>query len=115
MKKILLLSTLAALSACSVSVPVSNQNVDLVVEQSHTLIKAGESVTFTAHATGVAGRDEEIKWETKGGDLYSLNDSERYARVEFDKPGMYAVQASLYVDGKLVDQERSMVQVEPVS
>lgn len=104
-------------SACSDRrVAMSNENVDLAVEQSHTVIKVGESVTFTAHATGTAGRDEDIKWRTKGGgDLESLNDSERYARVTYKNPGQYAVLISLFVDGKLVDEERAMVQVEPLS
>jgi len=96
-------------------VPVSNENVSLALEQSHTLVKAGESVTFTAHATGTAGRNEKIDWEARGGDLKSLNDSQRYARIEYDKPGLYTVLASLYVDGRLVDQEKAVVQVDPLS
>ena len=114
MKKFLTILLFATIG-CSATAPVSNQNVALVLEQSHTLVKAGESVTFTAHASGVAGRDEKIKWEAKGGDLESLNNSQRYARVEYDKPGDYAVVASLFVDGALVDQQQAIVRVDPLS
>ncbi len=116
MKKLIIIASVIAAAACSPRTPVSNRNVDLSMEQSHSLVKAGEAVTFTAHATGVSGRDEKIKWKAEGGgDLSSINGEERYARVEYDKPGTYAVVASLYVDGNLVDQERATVQVEPLS
>ena len=115
MKKLLLSSCVFVALGCSPSAPISNENIALVLEQSHTIVKAGESVTFTARATGTAGREEKIKWEAKGGDLESLNDMERYARVEYDKPGVYTVLASLYVDGTLLDQEQAVVRVDPLS
>jgi plastocyanin len=102
-------------AACSPSAPLSNREVDLAVEQSHQVVKAGEAVTFTARASGVAGRDDDIRWESSGGDLELLNDKERHARIDFDDPGTYTVTASLYVDGDLIDQERAMVRVEPLS
>ena len=114
MKKILTVLFVTLISGCSARAPVSNADVALVVEQSHTLVKAGESVTFTAHATGTAGRKEKIKWESQGGDVELLNGMERYARVEYDKPGTYAVVASLYVDGSLVSRQNTVVQVDPL-
>ena len=102
------------IAGCVSTPPVSNINVALVLEQSHEVVKAGESVTFTAHATGVAGRDHEIKWKNEGGDFSSLGE-ERYARVQYDKPGIYSVTASLFLDGKLVDQRRAQVKVDPLS
>ena len=96
MKKIFVITLFIGLTSCSQHVPVSNQNVIFALEQSHTLVKVGESVTFTARASGVSGRDEKIKWEAKGGDLESINNTERYARVEYTNPGTYAVLATLY-------------------
>ena len=112
--KILAIGLITLLGACSPKVPLTNANVNLLVEQSHQVLKPGESVTFTAHASGTAGRSEKIKWEAKGGDLENLNGMDRYARVQYDKPGTYVVSSSLLVDGVLVDQEVSTVRVEPL-
>lgn len=116
MKRVLvLILALIFAAGCAPQAPVSNENVMLVLEQSHKVIKVGESVTFTARATGTAGRDEEIKWASSGGEMSQPNGMERYTRVTYEKPGSYSVQAKLYVDEKLVDQQQVLVQVDPLT
>lgn len=118
MKKLSLVAALIGslmIGGCAPKAPISNEEVHFAVEQSHSLVKAGESVTFTAHATGTAGRKESIRWRTDGGELSLVNNMERYARVEYDKPGTYVVIASLYVDGNLVDEEQALVRVDPLT
>ena len=102
------------LGACAPRRPISNENIDLALEQSHTVVKVGESVTFTANATGIAGRSDKIRWESDGGSLQNPNNMDRYAQVKYSTPGLYDVTASLIVDGELVDQEVAKVRVEPL-
>ncbi len=112
MRNAVLILSILALFSCGPRAPVSNENIDLAVEQSHRVIKAGEIVTFTAHASGVAGREEKIKWESDSINLDTVNNSERYARATFEKPGIYSVTSKLYVDGKLLDSEKVFVEVQ---
>lgn len=109
------LAVIAALIiGCASQVSVSDRNVDLALEQSHLKVKAGETVTFTARASGIAGRDETIRWESSGGELKHPNQMNRYAQVTYPHSGTYAVIAKLLVDGRTIDQERAIVTVEPL-
>jgi len=70
----------------------------------------GESVTFFSKTENTLGRKAAIHWRTTGGKL-TTEEAGRVARVIFEKPGTYGVDAVLKVDGKEVKRDTVVVEI----
>lgn len=84
--------------------------MSVAIEPSHRHIYVGETVTVFTHTTDAAAADTHIQWKTSGGDL-KPDDNDRIARVTFDKPGTYYVDAMLMVDGKEARRDSTEIDV----
>ena len=76
-------------------------------------IRAGEIVTLVAKTENTYGRDPKVTWASNGGNL-KTEDNGRVARVQFDRPGVYKVDATLEVEGKFVRRDTTMIEVRPL-
>src|ERR1700733_5426197 len=80
------------------------------IEPSHRHVYVGETVTVFTHTIDASASDTKIKWNTSGGTL-TPDDNDRIARVTFDKPGTYYVDALLMVDGKEARRDSTEIDV----
>lgn len=76
-------------------------------------IYAGEIVTVMTRSRNTLGKDARVEWSANGGKLETI-DNNRVARVQFDQPGSYKVQAKLYVGNDLQDTEEVKIDVKPI-
>ncbi|MFT3784682.1 MAG: hypothetical protein QM770_00760 [Tepidisphaeraceae bacterium] len=91
----------------------ANNDVKLDIKPSSDHIFAGETVTVFSRTENTLGRDAKLDWETSGGNV-KTEDNGRVARVTFDKPGTYSIDAVLTVDGKEAQRDRTVVQVAAI-
>jgi plastocyanin len=84
--------------------------MSVAIEPSHRHVYVGETVTVFSHTTDAAATDTEIKWHTSGGTL-TPDDHDRIARVKFDTPGTYYVDAMLMVNGSEARRDSTEIDV----
>jgi hypothetical protein len=100
--------TIGGISGCAThEVPPT---MSVAIKPSHRYIYVGETVTVFSHTTDATASDTEIKWKTSGGDL-KPDDNNRIARLTFDKPGTYYVDAMLMVNGAEARRDSTEIDV----
>jgi hypothetical protein len=97
-------STTKPLAESSPQIDLAASNKELVV---------GDTTTLTIVSRNTLGRSPEVKWDASGGKI-TTEDNGRTARVKFDKPGAYVVNAKLVIDGHVVDQDTVTIDVRPL-
>lgn len=92
---------------------VEAREVMFSLEPTRSNLLVGENTTIFAYSENLLGRDAEIEWDASGGELFT-EDRGRIARVYFDEPGQYVVQANLILDGRLARSASTTVNVDPI-
>jgi len=73
----------------------------------------GDTTTLTVMSKNTLGHDAQVQWDATGGKL-TTEDNGRIARVQFDKPGVYTVNAKLLIDGRVYDQDSVTIEARPL-
>lgn len=92
---------------------VAGREVGFEIEPSRTNVLVGENVTVMARSENILGREAQIEWDASGGELFT-EERGRLARVYFDEPGEYNVQANLILDGRLARSDTVTITVDDV-
>lgn len=109
--------TLATLAGCASdghgrrALAESQPQIDVVAPNREIVV--GDSTTLTVTSKNTLGREAQVQWDTTGGNL-TTQDNGRVARVRFDKPGSYTVNAKLIVDGRVYDQDSVTIEAMPL-
>jgi PKD repeat protein len=122
MKRFSFVAALALTAAGLVGVGCNSHTIEnrptsdmkLSVSQSATKVKVNEAVTFEAHDANTLGRNAELKWDTTGGKMWTTDKTNRIVQVQYDKPGVYSVTATLSADGRTIESETHTVDVAPL-
>jgi len=91
-----------------------SSDMKLSVTQSATKVKVNEAVTFEAHDANTLGRNAELKWDATGGKMWTTDKTNRVVQVQYDKPGVYSVTATLSANGQVIERETHTVEVAPL-
>lgn len=108
----LALGAMLTLGACNRN-GVAAREVMFELNPSRSEVLVGENVTIFASSENVLGRDSQIEWDASGGELFT-EENGRLARVYFDEPGTYIVQANLVLDGRLARNASTTIEVNEV-
>jgi len=101
------------LLGCGDKTMVGNTREDMSVRASATRVFVGDTVTLVPTTRNVLGKDARIDWHSSSGKLSTAEDG-RLARVVFDTPGTYRVDATLIVDGREVKRDFVTIDVKPL-
>lgn len=89
------------------------ERIEFSIDSSRDNMLVGETVTLTTKSANLLGRNPRVEWTTSGGKLTPV-DNERAARVTFDTPGTYLVEAKLYLNDQLMRSDSQTIKVRPV-
>ena len=114
---IAVLSTFTFGAGCAThsDLAVTDEAMRFWLEPSHTQIKVGETSTITPRSANIIGKDAKLKWSVSNGAKLDTVDDGRVAQVTCDKPGVYTVAATLYVEGKKRETQTVDLLVAPIS
>jgi hypothetical protein len=90
---------------------MARQEVRFEVEPSRQAVLVGENVTVTTRTQNILGQEADVEWNTSGGELFT-EQNRRVARVYFDEPGTYMVQANLFLNGRLTRTATTTITVQ---
>jgi len=99
---------------CGDRTMVGDRAAGMTIRASATRIFSGETVTLFANTRNTLGKDARIDWHSSGGKLSPEENGQR-ARVMFDEPGTYRVDATLIVDGHEVTRDFVTIVVKALS
>jgi len=100
-------------SDSSVIKPLADTQPQINIVAPNREVATGDTVTLTVSSRNTLGRNARIAWNTTGGKV-NPEENGRIARLQFDQPGAYTVNAKLYVEDHLVDQDAVTVTARPI-
>jgi plastocyanin len=101
------------LLGCGDKTMVGNTEPGMSISASATRVFVGDTVTLVPKTRNVLGKDARIDWHSSSGKLSTADDG-RLARIVFDTPGTYHVDATLIVDGHEVQRDSVAIDVKPL-
>lgn len=109
---------LAALAGCNANRTVSERDANamgLSMWQSAKKVNVNETVTFEITDRNTLGRNAKLTWDTTGGNQWSADKTNRVIQVQYPKPGVYSVTATLTADNQQPISETRTVDVRPIT
>jgi len=98
---------------CGDRTAVGDTQPGMSISASAQRVYVGETVTFVPKTKNLLGKDARIDWHSSSGKLETAEEG-RLARVVFDTPGTYNVDATLIVDGHEVKRDTARIEVRPL-
>lgn len=93
--------------------PITEAQPQIDVVSANKEVVVGDTTTLTVTSRNTLGHDAQVQWDTTGGRL-TTEENGRVARVQFDKPGSYTVNAKLLIDGRVYDQDSVTIEARPL-
>jgi hypothetical protein len=101
------------LLGCGDRTQVGDTRENMSIRASATRVFVGDTVTIVPSTSNLLGKEARIDWHSSSGKLSTADDG-RLARVVYDTPGQYRVDAILIVDGREVKRDFVTIDVKPL-
>ena len=108
---VILIAGCLLLLGCGDKTAVGDTQPGMTVSASATRVFVGDTVTLVPKTQNVLGKDARIDWHSSSGKLSTAEEG-RLARVVFDAPGTYRVDATLIVDGHELKRDTVTIDVK---